>query len=78
MIRRRRISGLDLSWMIFDRMRSEISRQRGVSVAVVPDVKLGWRAVLDSRSTKFLGPVAVRKLRSIENELRSEYALAKD
>jgi hypothetical protein len=75
---KKRLSSVDLSWMISERMRDGISEQQRVSVAIVPDTKLGWRAILDSRSSKFLGPVAVRKLRSIEDELRSNYVLARD
>jgi hypothetical protein len=76
--RRKRVSGVDSTWMIFERMRDEVSPQRGLTVAVIPDAKLGWRAVLDGRSGKFLSPAAVRKFRSIENDLRSNYALARD
>jgi hypothetical protein len=75
---KKRVSSIDLSWMIFERMREEVSPQRGVTVAVVSDTQLGWRAVLDGRSRKFLSPAAIRKFRSIENELRSKYALASD
>jgi hypothetical protein len=75
---KRRISSVDLGWLILERMREEGSIQRGVSLAVVSDAKLGWRAVLDGRSSKSLSPAAVRKIRSIENELRSNYALASD
>jgi hypothetical protein len=75
--RRKRVSNVDLTWMIFERFREEVSDQRGLSVAVVPDTKLGWRAVLNGRRSK-LSPVAFRKFRSIENDLRSNYALARD
>ena len=72
-----RLSSVDLSWMIFERMREEVGEPR-VSVAVVPDSKLGWRAILEGRGGRFLSPAAIRKLRSIENELRYSYSLAND
>jgi hypothetical protein len=75
-----RLSSVDLSWMIFERMREEVgaSDRRGVWVAVVSDSKLGWRAVLEGRSGRCLGPAVIRKLRSVENEFRSIYSLADD
>jgi hypothetical protein len=75
-MRKKRLSSVDLSWMIFERMREEIGEPR-VSVAVVSDSKLGWRAVLQ-HSRRSLSPSDVRKFRAIENELRSKYALASD
>jgi hypothetical protein len=75
---KKRVSSVDLSWMIFERMREEVGEPRGVTVAVVSDSKLGWRAILESRGGRHLSPAAIRKLRSIENELRSSYSLADD
>ena len=79
-MRKKRLSSVDLSWMIFERMREEIKvgERRSVSVAVVYDSKLGWRAVLEGRGGRYLSPVVIRKLRSLENELRSTYSLADD
>ena len=73
---KKRLSSVDLSWMIFVRMREEAGEPR-VSVAVVSDSKLGWRAVLQ-HSRRSLSPSDVRKFRSIESELRSNYSLAGD
>lgn len=72
---KKRLSSTDLSWMIFERMRDEAGEPRGVIVAVVPDKELGWRAIVEGRGGKFLSTAAVRKLRSIEAELRSSYSL---
>src|SRR5262245_13075282 len=75
---KKRLSSVDLSWMIFERMRDEFGGQRGVSVAVVRDSNLGWRAILEGRSRRHLSPAAIRKLRSIEDEFRSSYSLDGD
>jgi hypothetical protein len=75
---KKRISSVDLSWMIFERMRDEAVTPRGVSVAVVPDAKFGWRVILDGRGGKYLSRAAMRKLRSVENEIRSDFILARD
>jgi hypothetical protein len=76
---RKRVSSIDLSWMIYEKMREEIGAQRPLSVAVISDPALGWRAIVGGRSRK-LPPsnAAARKLRSIENELRARYSLAVD
>jgi hypothetical protein len=72
---KKRVSSVDLSWMIFERLRDEFGTQRPVSVAVVSDREMGWRAILGARGrTKDI----VRKLRSIENEFRAAYSLAGD
>jgi len=75
---KKRVSSVDLSWMIFERMREEIGSLRPVSVAVVADTELGWRAVLGGRGGRKLSAAARRKLRSIENELRASFSLAGD
>jgi hypothetical protein len=79
-MRKKRLSSVDLSWMIFERMREEIKAgdRRCVSVAVVSDSKLGWHAILEGRGGRYLSPATIRKLRSIENEFRSSYSLAYD
>lgn len=63
--------------MIFDRMRDEAGAPR-VIVAVVPDEGLGWRAVFEGRSSRRLEAKAIKKLRSIETQLRSKYDLLAD
>jgi hypothetical protein len=72
---KKRVSSVDLSWMIFERLRDEFGSQRPVSVAVISDREMGWRAILGARGrTKDV----MRKLRSIEKEFRSAYSLARD
>jgi hypothetical protein len=72
---KKRVSSVDLSWMIFERLRDEFGSQRPVSVAVISDREMGWRAILGARGrTKDV----MRKLRSIEKEFRSAYSLAGD
>jgi hypothetical protein len=73
-MRKGRLSSVDLRWMIFERMREEVGKTRGVTVAVVPDSKPGWRAILEGRGGSYLSAGAIRKLRSLENELRSSYS----
>lgn len=74
-MRKKRASSVELSWMIFERMRNEPGVPRGIAVAVVPDDRLGWIVIVEGRGGKFLSPAAVRKLRSIEAQLQSRYSL---
>ena len=75
---KKRVSSVDLSYMIFDRMREVFGHARGVSVAVVPDTELGWRAIVQARSARYLTPATLRKIGVIESELRSSFSLAAD
>ena len=60
-MRKQRLSSVDLTWMIYERMREEIGGPR-VPVAVVRDSKLGWSAILEGRNGRHLRPDAIRKL----------------
>lgn len=73
---KKRLSSVDLNWMIFERMRDEAGEPRGVTVAVVPDGELGWKAIVEGRGGRYLSSAAIRKLRSIEADLRATYSLA--
>ena len=78
-MKKKRVSSVDLTWMIFERMRREIGiYQRPVSIAVIPDAEIGWRAIVDARSRKLVSPAAMNRLRKIERELRATYTLAGD
>jgi hypothetical protein len=68
------ISGIDLSWEFFERMRDAVFR-KGVSVAVVPDDGLGWRAVIEGRGRQ-MGPAARKRFKEIETELRASFSLS--
>lgn len=75
---RKPVSSVDLTWLIFERLRDELGNTRPVSVAVVSDSELGWRAVLSRRAGRSISREAIRKLKSIESEFRTRYTLAGD
>ncbi len=74
---KKRISSADLSWQFFERMREDAVFQKGVSVAVVPDLELGWRAVIAGRSRK-MSPPARKRFKAIEEQLRKTFSLNSD
>ena len=73
---RKRISSVDLNWMIFDRMNEDFPN--GVAIAIVPDARLGWRALVGKRSHRSMSPKAVRRFAAIESELQASYGLIAD
>jgi hypothetical protein len=70
----KRISSTDLSWEFFERMRDAGVFRKGVSVAVVPDEELGWRAVVEGRGRKMSAPAA-KRFKEIEAQLRATFSL---
>ena len=72
---KKRISNVDLNWLITERLRHRLKRAKPIPIAVVPDKKLGWRVVVGGEQNNAL---AVRKLQLIESELRLIYSLAAD
>ena len=75
---RKRISSLDLNWMIVEQMKEGDDCPGGLSIAVVPDDKLGWRAIVGARSQKRLSPRAIRRFAAIQKELQASYSLSSD
>jgi hypothetical protein len=71
----KRISSTDLSWEFFDRMRDAGVFRKGVTVAVLPDEELGWRAVIGGLGRK-MTPPARKRFKELETELRATYSLS--
>jgi hypothetical protein len=64
-----------LSWEFFERMRDAGVFRKGVSVAVVPDDELGWRAVIEGRGRK-MSTAARKRFKEIEKELQAIFSLS--
>ena len=72
-----RISSVDLSWMILEQLREYGNCPRGLSLAVVPDRRDGWRAVVAIRQKSGADRLA-KRLADVQKKLRTIYALEKD
>lgn len=72
---KKRISSVDLSWLILEELRDTGSVPRSISLAVIPDAKDGWRAVVAIRSRPFMTAEGERRLAAVQRRLRSEYEL---
>lgn len=73
---KRRISSIDLSWRFVEMTRDEAVFQWGFAVAIVPDPKLGWRAVMPARQNREMSAAARKRFKAIEKELRGKYSLS--
>lgn len=72
---KKRISSVDLTWLILQQMDDGGSRVARLSLAVVADDKLGWRAVIGVNSRRFLTTDVERRLADVQRRFRSIYEL---
>ena len=71
---KKRISSVDLSWLISEELFDPKSRVR-MSLAVVPDDKHGWRIVVANGGQRFLTVDGKRRLAEVQRRLRLVYEL---
>lgn len=72
---KKRISSTDLSWLILEQLDDPASRAARMSLAVVADDKLGWRAVVAVNSRRFITSEIERRLALVQDRLRQKYEL---
>ena len=70
---KKRISSVDLSWLISEEFDSG-NRYR-TSLAVVPDKEDGWRIIVAKRCRRFLTVADERRLDGIQQRLRLVYQI---
>ena len=72
---KKRISPVDLSWIISEQLFDSGSRAARVTLAVVADDKNGWRVVVGNRVRRFLTADDERRLTDVQRRLRLVYEL---
>lgn len=72
---KKRISSVDLCWLIREQMIEEGASMDNVVFTVVPDPKEGWRVALGERSRKDMTPQTSQLLAAIQKRLRNTYTL---
>ena len=72
---KKRISSVDLSWIISEQLFDSGSRAAPVTLAVVADDKNGWRVVVGNRVRRFLTADDERRLTDVQRRLRLVYEL---
>ena len=72
---KKRISSVDLGWLILEELEGHGSRTPRLTLAIVPDDKRGWRAVLAASSQRFMTAENERELTAVQNRLRMKYGL---
>ena len=75
---KRRMSSIELGWRFVEMTRDEAVFRWGFSVAVVPDPKLDWHAVIPTMQSRRMSTAARKRFREIEEQLRERYTLSKD
>lgn len=75
---KKRVSSIELTWIIVEQMKDDGNFQKGLSVAVIPDSRLGWRAVVEARAQRRMTPRAQRRFAAMQKELQQAYALSAD
>jgi hypothetical protein len=73
-VAKKRISSVDLSWLISEELFDPKSRVR-MSLAVVPDDKHDWRIVVANGGQRFLTVDGKRRLAEVQRRLRLVYEL---
>ena len=72
---KKRISSVDLSWLISEELFNSGSRAARMSLAVVPDDKHAWRVIVANRGQRFLTADDKRRLAEVQRRLRLVYEL---
>jgi hypothetical protein len=64
---KKRISSVDLGWLILEHLKNGESRTPRLTLAVVPDDKRGWRAVVAASSQRFMTVENERELTAVQS-----------
>ena len=72
---KKRISGVDLSWLISEELFDSGSRAARMSLAVVPDDEHGWQVIVAKLGRRFLTAADKRRLAEVQRRLRLVYEL---
>jgi hypothetical protein len=72
---KKRISSVDLSWLILEELLDPGSRGARTALAVVHDDEHGWRAIVAKSSRRFLTAADERRLADAQRRLRLVYEL---
>lgn len=75
---KKRVSSVELTWIIVEQLKEDGNFQKGLSVAVIPDSRLGWRAVIEARAQRRMTPKALKRFAALQKELQELYTLSGD
>ena len=72
---KKRISSVDLAWLISEELFESKGDRSRPSLAVVPDVKDGWRVIVGNISRKYWTAADQQRLVDVQRRLRTAYDL---
>ena len=70
------VAGHELGWLLLEALKETGRVPIGLTLAVVPDRRTGWRAVVASLSQRFVTASVAKRLAKVEQQLQSRYVLA--
>jgi hypothetical protein len=73
---KKKISSPDLAWIFVERLKAFKDCPTGIVVAIVPDRKSGWLAILSKRGSSSQLPPG--RFEAIQRDLHRVYRLADD
>lgn len=72
---KKRISSVDLIWLISEELFEAKGDRSRTSLAVVPDEKDGWRVIIANRGRMYWTAADEQRLADIQRRLRKVYEL---
>jgi hypothetical protein len=72
---KKRISSVDLAWVISEELHDRSRHWYRTSLAVVSGKEVGWRVVVDNRGRRFLTAADQQRLAAIQRKLRLIYQI---
>jgi hypothetical protein len=73
---KKKISSVDLIWLILEKLSDPRSRSPRPSLAVIPDDKHGWRVIVSNSSKRLLKADDMSRLTDVQRQLRLVYELS--
>ena len=70
-----KISSADLAWIFIERLKALGNWPRGFAVAIVPDGKSGWLAVMQKPHKK-TRPIPPERVKKVQRSLQRMYRLS--
>jgi hypothetical protein len=72
-----KVSNSDLAWIFAERLREFEECPPRMAVAIVPDAKAGWSAIV-SKQWGSGNPLCQKRIETVQKQLRGVYRLADD
>jgi hypothetical protein len=72
-----KISNGDLTALFHERLKQSPECPDGIKIAIIPDERLGWTALMGP-TQRTRHPLCAKRVEAIQKQLRATYELARD